>query len=314
MLMITAISAQNYTYKPVEEASGAGFFDKFDFFTDADPTHGLVKYVDFAEANATSLIGTISGGPADGGVYLGVDFSAKSPEGRRSVRLGSKKTFGKHLTVADIYHMPALCGSWQALWAVGPDWPSGGEIDYVESVNDQTTNRMSLHTKDQLLISNHTQYMKGNLEEDNCAVGEDNVGCTVLDAADSASSGTKFNDGSGGIFAAEFSDAGIQIWFFPRSSGVPADITAGRPNPSSWQKPSGMFMSEKVDWNRLFKDLKLVINTTFCGDWAGKVWSSSECSKLAPTCEDYVANNPAVFKDAYWAIKGITVYQQMMTA
>ena len=312
-MLATAISAQNSSYKPVEVWSGAGFFDKFDFFTQSDPTNGLVRYVDFDAANNSSLVGTISGGPADGGVYLGVDFSVKAPQGRRSVRLESKKTFGQHLLIADIHHMPAICGGWQALWAVGPEWPSNGEIDYIESVHASPANRMSLHTKDSLIISNDTQYMKGMLEEDNCAVDENNIGCTVLDAQDSASSGSKFNDGNGGIFAAEFSSKGIQIWFFPRNSEIPADIKAGTPTPSdAWGKPSEMFMGEKVDWDRLFNNLKVVINTTFCGDWAGKVWGQSQCASLAPTCEDYVADNPAVFKNAYWAIKSISVYQQML--
>lgn len=313
MMLTAAVSAQNTTYKPVEVWSGAGFFGNFDFFTQPDPTKGLVRYVDFDEANATSLVGTISGGPADGSAYLGVDFSNKSADGRKSVRLTSKKTFGQHLLVADIHHMPAVCGGWQALWAVGPEWPSNGEIDYIESVHDISANRMSLHTKESLVISNHTQYMEGVLEEDNCAVDANNVGCTVLDAPDSASSGSKFNDGNGGIFAAEFSSKGIQIWFFPRNTEPPADIKFGTPVPSgSWGKPAAMFMGQDVDWDRLFQRLTIVINTTFCGEWAGQVWPQSQCASLAPTCEDYVANHPEVFKDAYWAIKGITVYQQML--
>jgi hypothetical protein len=276
ILVFAGVQGQNYTYKPVEVYEGAGFFDddKWDFFEEADPTHGLVKYIGLEEANASSLVGIISGGPADGGVYLGVDFSNKSPQGRRSVRLESKKTFGRHLMIADIFHMPSICGGWQALWAVGPDWPSSGEIDYVESVHDAPTKRMSLHTTDGLMISNHSMYMKGNLEKDSCGPDDQNAGCTVLDAADSASSGSKFNEHSGGIFAADFSSKGVQMWFFPRGSSVPTDITNGTPSPSetTWGKPNGMFMGENVNWDHFFKNLKIVINTTFCGDWAGKTW------------------------------------------
>ena len=192
-------------------------------------------------------------------------------------------------------------------------WPEQGEVDYIESVHDSPTNRMSLHTKESLVITNSTENMKGLLEEDDCAVDANKVGCTVVDAPDSASSGSKFNDGNGGIFAAVFSSQGIQVWFFPRNSELPADIKAGTPAPSdAWGKPSGIFTGDNVDWDRLFKNLKVVINTTFCGDWAGKVWAQSQCASLAPTCEDYVANHPEVFKDAYWAIKSMTLYQQML--
>lgn len=311
IILATATHAQNLTYKPLLDASGAGFFQHFDFFTGPDPTHGLVKYIPFAEANASSLIGTISGGPADGAVYLGVDFSSTSPEGRRSVRLESKRSFGPHLIVADVFHMPAICGTWQAMWALGPEWPANGEIDFVESVGDSSVNRMSLHTKEGLRVGNHSQAMTGTLERDDCAVNAENVGCTVLDNAQAASSGSAFNAKSGGVFASEFSAKGVQVWFFPRD-GIPADIVAGVPMPAAWGKPNGMFMGENVDWERLFRELKIVINTTFCGDWAGKVWGSSECAQLAPSCEEYVAGNPGVFKDAYWAIKSLRVYQEML--
>jgi hypothetical protein len=315
----TSVCAQNltYKYKPVEVYEGAGFFDenKWDFFTAADPTQGLVKYIDFAEANATSLVGTISGGPADGAVYLGVDFSNQAPEGRRSVRLVSKKTYGQHLLVADIYHMPAVCGNWPALWAVGPDWPNNGEIDYIETVHNTPANRMTLHSKEGLTVFNHSMYMTGTLEAASCGPSELNTGCTIIDSPDSTTSGSKFNENLGGTLAAEFAPKGIQMWFFPRLAALPEDIQAGTPNPSEeWGKPRGMFMGNGVDWNDFFKDLKVVVSNTFCGSWAGKVWADSSCASLSPTCEEYVANNPEVYKDAYWAIKSLRIYENQLSA
>lgn len=53
-----------------------------------------------------------------------------------------------------------------------------------------------------------------------------------------------------------------------------------------------------------------VIDTTFCGDWVGAVWSSNPtCSSLTPTCQDYVQNNPSAFTNAYWLINSLEVYQ-----
>jgi len=71
------------------------------------------------------------------------------------------------------------------------------------------------------------------------------------------------------------------------------------------------FSGSGCDIDTHFQNHQLVFNTAFCGDWAGKVWSQDAvCSKLAPTCEEYVANNPAVFKDAYWLINSVKVFSQ----
>jgi hypothetical protein len=55
----------------------------------------------------------------------------------------------------------------------------------------------------------------------------------------------------------------------------------------------------------------IVFDTTFCGDWAGSVWSSNPtCSQKAASCQDYVAGNPGDFADAYWLINSVKVYSQ----
>lgn len=47
-----------------------------------------------------------------------------------------------------------------------------------------------------------------------------------------------------------------------------------------------------------FWDNVLVLNTDFCGQWAGAVWDSDPvCSQMAPTCEDFVGLNPEAFED-----------------
>ncbi|KAI4135417.1 MAG: hypothetical protein LQ341_005879, partial [Variospora aurantia] len=61
-----------------------------------------------------------------------------------------------------------------------------------------------------------------------------------------------------------------------------------------------------------FSGLNIVFNTAFCGDWAGdaSVWDKSTCKAKAPTCTEYVQNNPGAFKDAYWMIRSVKVYQE----
>lgn len=53
----------------------------------------------------------------------------------------------------------------------------------------------------------------------------------------------------------------------------------------------------------------IVFDTTFCGDWAGGVWSQdSTCASQANTCQDYVMNNPSAYTEAYWTVNSLKVY------
>lgn len=91
-------------------------------FTDrvsADPTNGFVDYVDQSTASSSGLIDTTSGN-----VYIGVDSSNDTPDGRPSVRLTSTKAYNHGLVILDLEHMPEGCGTWPAFWMVGPDWPN----------------------------------------------------------------------------------------------------------------------------------------------------------------------------------------------
>lgn len=47
------------------------------------------------------------------------------------------------------------------------------------------------------------------------------------------------------------------------------------------------------------------------GDWAGETWSQDPtCSAKAPTCQEYVQNNPQAFTEAYWRINALKVYSK----
>lgn len=111
--------------------------------------------------------------------------------------------------------------------------------------------------------------------------------------------GDGFNAGLGGVYATQWTSEFIRLWFFPRSA-IPADITAGQPDPSTWGPPMSNFQGS-CDIDTHFVNHEIVFDLTFCGDWAGNVWNQfPTCSALAPTCTDYVAANPAAFADAYW--------------
>lgn len=86
------------------------FYGNFDFFTGADPTDGFVNYVDEATARQGNLIN----GSVPTKAVFGVDTVNKTPKGRPSVRIESKKSYDSGLIVLDLEHMPFGCGTWPA--------------------------------------------------------------------------------------------------------------------------------------------------------------------------------------------------------
>jgi hypothetical protein len=70
--------------------NSANFFNEFNFFTGADPTHGSVNYMNMNSAQSSNLVNN-----ANNQVYLGVDTKTYQPAGgRESVRLTSNQAFG----------------------------------------------------------------------------------------------------------------------------------------------------------------------------------------------------------------------------
>ncbi|RMZ90671.1 hypothetical protein DV736_g2096, partial [Chaetothyriales sp. CBS 134916] len=289
-----------------DDYSTDSFFSMFDFFTDADPTEGYVTYVDQSTASSASLIST-----NNNTVYMGVDSTdIASGSGRQSVRLTSKNSYDTGLVILDLEHMPgSVCGTWPAFWMLGADWPTNGEIDIIEGVNSQVGNAMTLHTGPECTISN-TPTFSGQIRTSNCYVDAsgqaDNAGCGITTSA-STTYGDGFNAVDGGVYATEITSDGISIWNFERSS-IPSDISSGSPDPSGWGEATASF-SGSCDFSSSFKNLQIVFDTTFCGTWAGTVWSSdATCSAKASTCEDFVQNNPSAFQDSYWSVNSLKVY------
>lgn len=279
------------------------FYSEFNFFTGADPTHGFVKYVDQAKGKSLGLFNS-------GKASWGVDTKGKDAAGRASIRLESKKAYNKGLIVIDVAHMPFGCGTWPAFWTVGPSWPNSGEIDIIEGVHEQEANAIALHTSPGCKVGNNLSAFTGSVKTPNCdvkAANQDaNAGCGV-DMKDKQSYGKGLNDNGGGVFATEWTSDHIQVFFFPREK-VPKDVLGDSPNPSSWGKPAVKFEKSGCDFDKYFKNQKIIFDTTFCGDWAGNTWSTSSCKSKAATCNAFVQNNPDAFKNAFWDVKALKVY------
>ncbi|KAK2608952.1 hypothetical protein QQS21_002528 [Conoideocrella luteorostrata] len=306
--------------------AGEALLSGFNWFDGADPTHGFVSYQSRPNAEAKGLY---SVDEKTGVVRLGVDSTNTYSlnEGRPSIRLESKEAFNHGLFIADFLHMPpSQCGLWPAFWSYGPNWPFGGEVDIIEGANDQYHNILSAHTapgctlssepksqawsRSQSQSQSQTQF-SGVQRSANCDVGTDNVGCGYKSPADEASAyGDGFNAAKGGVYAMEWDSDFIKIWHFARVN-IPRDITNKQPTPKDWGTPDAVFGGSGCDVDKFFKDMSLVININFCGDWGNAIWGKTDgCGNYAPTCSEYVAKNPQAFSNAYWDVKYIEAYQK----
>ncbi|OJD25710.1 hypothetical protein ACJ73_02925 [Blastomyces percursus] len=273
-------------YKLVDHYHPNNFFANFDFWTASDSSNGDVKYLPERQARAAGLVEetTLNGYPI---VRLGVDHTNITPTGRPSVRIASKKSYNQGLVIADFLHVPnSTCGTWPAFWMVGPSWPTTGEIDIYEGVHLNSHNGMVLHTG---------QYI--------------NQGCRIV-SDNPYSYGHGLNSIGGGVYATLWTAHSIKIWFFPCDE-IPWDIENGSLNPNSWNAVPAAVFEGACRFDASLVNLKIVINTTFCGDWAGGVWAFTDgCALRGRSCADYVTNNPTAFKDTFWAIRYIKTFDR----
>jgi hypothetical protein len=321
----TQVEARGYTLN--QSYVGSSFFDNFNFYTGDDPTHGYVDFISSEEAIEREMIGFDN---ATGLVYMGAEYStipAAGERGRKAIRLESRyTTSGNVLVVLDMAHMPsssghlaAGCGVWPAFWSFGPDWPSNGEIDIVEYVNNQNIDATTLHTGsdcDQTQEDTSTftgtwgvnMYGEPGMDCDVDAPEQwQNAGCGIA-GPEGVAVGATFNSGGGGVYALEWvTDTEINAFYFSRDS-IPDDIVKKIPSPSSWGLPYARFeVGPKSDCSSdHFSDHSIIFDLTFCGDWAGSVFGS-DC-QTSESCNDYVQYNPAYFQEAHWLISYLDVY------
>ncbi|KAF1999549.1 glycoside hydrolase family 16 protein [Amniculicola lignicola CBS 123094] len=323
ILLLHPQTAFALQYELIKTYTAENLFDEFKFFSGQDPTGGFVQFTPFEKSAATGLIGN-----ATGQVYLGVDTTNVYPPGgpgRPSVRLESKLTFSEGLFVLDLSHLPVGCGTWPAFWTVGlGDWPADGEIDIIEGVNDATHNDASLHVAGDCTVSD-TVAQTGTWKDTNCNVEHDgNMGCGTK-FSDANSLGEAFNQNGGGVYAMEWTSSTVNVWFFPPTF-VPASLSTlasfdpsiSHPDPSTFGIPSASFSGpcSSSFGEKLFNHT-IVIDTTFCGGWAGGSFGkgATKCPTLSgassvESCVDFVGNHPEAFAEAYWLLNNLRVWQR----
>jgi len=304
ILVVVLISVGVEGYSLRSNWTGSSFFNNFNFFTENDPTHGYVNYVSQSAAQSGGYIST-SGNV----VTIGCDTkNVASGRGRDSVRLTSKSAFNNGLFIMDLQAMPTGCGSWPAWWLVGPSWPNGGEIDIIEGVNVDSTDATTLHTNNGCTMNGSSNQFSGRWSPGtngqpalNCYVSapnqNNNQGCGIIGGG----YGESFNAQGGGVYVLEWTKNLIRSFYFPRNA-IPKDIA--NPNPDNWGKPTALFQLGNNCPASHFVNMTMVINLTFCGDWAGNVFSQQCPGKGA--CNAYVQNNPGAFAKSKWIINYIS--------
>ncbi|KAK5059719.1 hypothetical protein LTR84_009602 [Exophiala bonariae] len=303
---ITILPVALCQYVLTDDYTSGVFADEFNFFTGNDPTNGYVNYLSQADAVSSGLLRTYN----DGSVYMGVDdTNVATGRGRNSIRIESKKTYNHGLFILDLAHMPGgQCGTWPAYWLKGPQAPAYSELDIIEGINLDSTSLMSVKTNQACSISQ--QPMTGTLKTTDCNINTGGiVGCSI-NSASPATYGTGFNNLGGGVYATEWTSNAITIWYFARNA-IPADITAGTPNPQLWGVPLAKFAPNcRLDDN--FVNQNIVMNIDFCGDYAADPFFYNQnptCTSQAASCNDFVKNNPGAFTETYWRINQLKVYQ-----
>lgn len=301
--------ATTASYKLVTTYDHTNFFQDFTFYTGADPTHGFVDYLDYADASAAGLATIVKDQ-----IYMGVDYTTapvSASAGRKSVRVTSNAAYTHGLFILDLAHMPgSICGVWPAYWMFGPNWPASGEIDIIEGVDTNVNDTISLHTSAGCTINIDGSQSGAALGSANCNQDSGNTGCSASTTL-GQSYGDAFNLAGGGVYAMQWESSGLYVWFWPHDD-VPGDVKAGAPVTTNWGLPVVAFNGGAgctIDDH--FVNMNIIFDTTFCGDWAGQAstWASSGCSALASTCTAYVQNYAGAFAPAYWLINTLKYYK-----
>jgi hypothetical protein len=294
--------------------AGASFLENFWFWTAHDPAGGFVSYQSAQSASAQNLTRV----SANNTVFISADASSIAPNGRKSVRIQSKKNWNSGLFLLDLFHMPSGCGTWPAWWFNGPDpWPTHGEVDVIEGVNKMTANQVALHTtpgcnipvESQNVFTGYWSVGSNGSPATNCDINAPdqwtNQGCAIMGPENSF--GSEFNSRRGGIYAMEWTPTVLQMFFFPRNS-IPGDLNSNSPTPSQWGLPFAKYTLGSGCSPNHFRNLSMILNTDFCGGWATDLFAQ-HCP-AAGDCVSYVKNNPCAFVQAYWEIASIRVFQQ----
>ncbi|KAJ7253692.1 hypothetical protein B0H12DRAFT_1233567 [Mycena haematopus] len=306
----------NEGWKLTTKLEGSTFLDFFNYDSGTGDNGGVANYVNGVSEGLAYTSGNQ--------VILAVD-TAEDVSARNSLRMVSKTTFNAknmNLFVFDIAAMPAVCGTWPAVWFTGANWPYQGEIDVVEGVSLYNQNIYSIHTGSGCSIPSSAVSSMSQVtvvDGTDCDATVNPAGCGFSDK-DATSFGPGFNKAGGGVFALQFDTTGIKMWFFQAGS-VPSDITSLAPTPSTWGSPRMSVPTSSCSPTSFFSDLMMVVDTNLGGTspkasgapvhGAGGQAKSCKSQTGANTAADYITSHGSEFGEAaQWKINGFYIYNQ----
>lgn len=109
--------------------------------------------------------------------------------------------------ILDANHIPFGCSVWPAFWTRGQNWPNGGEIDVIETVNLMQTYQMALHTLQGCSQPQDVSQLGKALSTD-CSAATNSQGCAVMENQDDTV-GEGFASAGGGVWAVQLDPTGI---------------------------------------------------------------------------------------------------------
>jgi len=281
-------------------AEGTTFFDEWEFLLN-DPNQGAAQYVDRAQAIQNRVI--------EAGQTAIMRAGPKGANLKRmSAKIETTRKWKYFLMAIQMNHVPWGCGIWPAFWTRSPDvgWPNGGELDIIESTNEQPS-RSSFHVG----IPNRCQLNPSMAKKPGCTQFIDvemnntgtydcvtnyptQIGCApnVLPLLDGQQLSAQPS-----VIAVEWTEDYIKIFRIPTQS-IPADLAGDAPQPDTWDQWVIAYYpfaaSEQSvpgscpNHANLMAEQKIVLSLGFCGDWASKVWENSTM------CANKVGFSPTV--------------------
>ncbi|KAI0265538.1 glycoside hydrolase family 16 protein [Gloeopeniophorella convolvens] len=292
-------------YGLVKQYAGTNFFDDWDFYGNFDNlTNGDAIFVTASVAASQQLAFVNSAGNAIMKVdnKTNVAFNDK----RNTVRISSKDRYAVgSVWVADMLHVPFGCSVWPAFWSQAPGWPTGGEIDTFEGVNNVTNSQISLHTEPGCTVVNAVQTSNIVNSTDCSFQSNDNEGCAVQDP-DPTSYGAAFAAAGGGVFVTELAETGVSVWFFSRKN-VPSSLqgNASSVDTSSLGKPVANFPSGGCTIDKFFEPQNLIFDITLCGAGNPQTFAQT-CSGVC--YNDFVIGSPSNYDNAYFEVQSVRVF------
>eukprot|EP00980_Cylindrotheca_fusiformis_P030773 scaffold25410_cov117-Cylindrotheca_fusiformis.AAC.6 len=239
-------------------------------------------------------------------------------------------------------HTAADC----SMYAHVPPFAKTGNWDSATGIPNTFTGKLNLlfRYSAAITVASETFALQGEpntfnrVEADNCWVMAPhqwaNQGCVTV-SSEAGTIGEAMNSIDGGVYALEWDPANgfIKSWVFKRGS-IPTNLqdsidfaSVSRdhvvPDPDEWPLPYAYFAIGAGSGCSAdhFKNMRLVLNTAFCGTVAGNRFFK-DCPGLSATfnthndsvltCNAYIGTDPDALSEAYWKIRGVYVYEREM--